>query len=189
MRYAAGTRGKSVERRARRGHTLIEVTIAIGVLMVAVLAYSRSITGGLGSQRGLRERQIALNAARDMVESMRAQPFAELYQRYNSSDADDGALADPAPGPEFDVDGLDALPGAGSVGRIEFPEAEVAGAWQLREDLDRPEFGLPYSLDGDAAIDAGDKSLTYQLLPVRVVLEWAGTGGEQHLEVTTWIAD
>lgn len=163
--------------------------IALGVLMVAVLAHSQSVTSSLRSQQSLRERKIALNAARDQFELMRAQPFAELYQRYNASDADDGALTGPAPGPNFQVAGLTPRAGENFEGRIEFPEVNVGGASQLREDLDLPLFGMPYSLDGDGAIDNGDKSFSYQLLPVRVVIEWTGTGGDAALELTAWLSE
>ena len=181
----------SVRARARRdraGHTLLEATIALGVMLLAVLAYSRSVTGGVRDQAGLTERTTALNAAREMLETLRGTDFAQVYALYNGNDADDPGGAGTAFGDGFAIDGL--LPQAGDAdglpGRILFPEGPVGN--DLREDLVLPQFGLPYDLNASGDIQAAPVNADYQLLPVRVRVEWTGSNGDQELEVRTWLA-
>jgi hypothetical protein len=49
--------------------------------------------------------------------------------------------------------------------------------------------GMPRDLDGDTFVDGDDHAGDYQILPVRVRLEWQGKGGARVLEVRTMVTD
>ncbi|MEO0653093.1 MAG: hypothetical protein AAFZ65_20625, partial [Planctomycetota bacterium] len=133
--------------------------------------------------------------SRHRVESIDPEVFArsaaraagvdDVYALYNSDDGDDPGGAGSAPGEDFGVDGLDPVAGQNFEGKVRFPE----NGGNLRENLNLPEFGLPYDLNADGAVDASDVSADYRLLPVVVEIEWTGASGDQTLEVSTWLAD
>ncbi|MEO0651324.1 MAG: hypothetical protein AAFZ65_11670, partial [Planctomycetota bacterium] len=72
MRLARGSKTSLVSGGRRGGHTLLEVTIAVTVLLMAVLVYSQSVTSGIRSQQSINEKSIALNAARDILERLKS---------------------------------------------------------------------------------------------------------------------
>jgi hypothetical protein len=184
-------RGQRYNRAGRGGFTLLEVTVAIGVLMLALLGFSRSISGAVRDQASQGERMRALNAARAAIEGLRARPFASVYVLHNDDGDDDPGGAGTAPGPHCAVPGLAAPAGDldGAAGRILFPEIDSGSGPVLREDLVDPVFGLPFDLDADGVIDGGDKSSSYRLLPVLVRISWLGGAGSQELELATWLCN
>lgn len=177
--------------RGERGHTLLEVSIALGVLMIGVAVYSQTVTSGLGSHRDLREHSLALSAARDMVEQLRLEPLGNVYERFNGAPEDDPGGVGTAPGPHFAVAGLRAQDGDadGLPGEILFPEGAVTGGTGLREDLTTGGWGLPYDLNNDGVVDSSDVTTDHVLLPALIRIRWTGAGGNQRLEVRTWLAD
>jgi len=166
--------------------TLIEVMLALTILAVAVLAFSQALIATSRSTATTREMALAEQAVRQVVESMHAAEFAEVFALYDSSAANDPDGAGTAPGQDFDVPGLDALSGDGDgmVGEVVFPEGAPG---VLREDLAQVELGMPRDLNGDG-IDANDHSGDYQLLPVLVRVRWRGANGTAKLEVKTILA-
>jgi hypothetical protein len=59
----------------------------------------------------------------------------------------------------------------------------------LREDVNLPELGMPRDLNGDGAVDAGNHSTDYRLLPVIVRVRWQGAGGPSQFELKTMLAN
>ncbi len=172
-----------------RGSIQIEAMIALSVLVIAVLGFSRTATAGMQQQRAAAERGLAMAAARQVIEDMGGLPLEELWARYNADTADDPPSG-VSPGPNFDIERLQAALGDvdGMAGQIMFPEAatstKVPG---LREDIAVPRFGLPYDLDGDGDIGPEDVSETLRLLPVAVEVRWRSAKSVQRIELRTWL--
>lgn len=173
----------------RRGITLIEVTISILILTVAAYMLSSTISASLTHNVAKREQAIAVEATMNAMETLRATPFIDVFRSFNEDPDDDPLGSDTAPGPNFDVDGLDPIVEPGGqrrpIGTVILPE--LAGL--LREDLNMPELGLPRDLNGDIMVDAFDHSGDFLVLPVVVRLEWQGRLGERHFEMSTMLVD
>lgn len=169
------------------GFTLIEVMVAIVLLSIAMLGFSRSVVSTMVASDTDREVRSATEASRAALERISGATFSEVFALYNSDDEDDPDGDGTAPGTAFDVAGLDALPGDedGRVGEVLLPFLDTPGGPQVREDLDIPELGMPRDLNGDGVIDDQDHSGDYVLLPVRVRLEWQGSGGPAQVEFHT----
>ncbi|HPF13636.1 MAG: prepilin-type N-terminal cleavage/methylation domain-containing protein [Planctomycetes bacterium] len=170
--------------RPRGGFTLVEVMISLAVLTVAVYLMSTTITATMTHTAKRKERTLALESAMNVLESMRAMPFRELAARYNNNPADDPEGPGTAPGATFDVSGLKANPEAAiqSVGSIVMP---TAGGGVVREDVNIPSLGMPRDLNGDFVVDTIDHSDDYVILPIEIRVEWEGSGGPSHLEITS----
>lgn len=177
---------------AQSGLTMVEVMIAMSVLIVGLLAYTRTVASAALSARTTRESTLATQAAWRVVESMRAQlNFNQVFAMYNTSTADDPGGGIVSPGANFAVPGL--LPVAGDAdgmpGEIVFPTITVGGALQLREDVANAKLGTPRDLNGDAVIDGVDHAANYQLLPVLVRVRWRGAGGNGLVELPTMLSN
>lgn len=166
---------------SRAGFSIAELAVVITILLVGLGAMTTTLATVTRLGPTNRETSRALDAARGILEEMRGTPFHELVARYNADPADDPGGAGTAPGAGFAAPGLDARPGDpdGLAGVIELPI--VAG--ELREDLVDPELGLPRDLDGDGVVDGLDHSLDFEILPVRVRIEWSGRTGDRSLEL------
>ena len=168
---------------ARRGFTLIEVTVVITVLTVAMGMLSKTIysMSKLGPVNG--ETARAIQEARSILEELRSQDFENVFSLYNADPADDPGGVGTAPGSGFVVNGLNVRPGDadGMIGEILFPET----GGDLREDVVDVRLGMPRDLNGDSAVDAGDHGGDYELLPVLVRLEWTGVTGDRSLDMYT----
>jgi len=173
----------------RRGITLIEVTISILILTVAAYMLTSTIGASLSHTIAKREQALAVEAAMNAMESMRATPFLDLFQSYNEAPGDDPLGPGTAPGATFDVPGLDPVVEPGGavrpIGRILLPELDGA----LREDLALPELGLPRDLSGDLVVDAADHAGDYLVLPAIVRIEWRGRLGPRRFEMSTMFVD
>ena len=169
------TAQRTLRRSRRAGMTLLEVMMSMIVLLVAVGGMLGSFSSFAMLGEASRQKTVALLAAQQMLEQMQLADFSEVYVRFNGTNADDPALG-LSPGPNFDVFGLspqlddpDGLPG-----RVVFPSAAgVLGS--LREDLAEADFGLPRDLNGDGNLDANNHAGDYQILPIRIVIEWGGS--------------
>jgi prepilin-type N-terminal cleavage/methylation domain-containing protein len=172
--------------RGARGLTLIEVTISMAVMTIAMAMFSGVITTTtrIGSEKRLAS--VASHAARSQLERLRCQPFAQVWRLYNESSADDPAGAGTGPGPHFEVPGLKPLKGDadGFVGRVVLPHVGTA----LLENAVDEGFGLPRDLNGDTLIDERDHAGDYAILPVMVELEWDTPLGPRRLEMHTMLA-
>jgi hypothetical protein len=155
---------------------VVVLTLAAGVLANTTVAVSR-----LGPVA--RERALAMEAARNLVERMGGEDFDDLFARYNSDPADDPDGPGTAPGDTFDVTGLTPRVGDadGLVGQVILP---TVGA-ELREDVADAILGTPRDLDFDGEIDSEDHAGDYLVLPVRVRVEWRGPAGPCSFELVT----
>ena len=72
--------------------TLIEVTISLAVVTVAVYFLSSTVVSVLMHARSKEERSIAVDAAMNQLELMRSIPFEQVFATYNRAPEDDPAL-------------------------------------------------------------------------------------------------
>lgn len=293
----------------RRGAMLLELLIAMTVVALAGVLLAQTTASRMRLHRSSSDRAAAVEAARRAIERMRAEPFEEVFARYNPSPEDDPEGVGTAPGHRFAEEGLVPLASAvdGRVGTIEFPmvfavisdekeskiekdlreareqraeeqrakhqarldrkseldaklrklqreqeahdqaawlaalpsderkaaekelkeaEKEAKDAekvskeaikaaekerekaekeaeklakeeakrrskepyWQLREDVEDPELGMPRDLNGDGILTPRDRSEDYQLLPVRVTVEWQSETGPREVTLHTMLA-
>jgi prepilin-type N-terminal cleavage/methylation domain-containing protein len=168
-------------RPASAGFSMVELMAAIVILTVAISGFTSSILSSMVLSRMNRESGVAQQAARQMLEQIHGEEFREAFFAFNTAAGDYGGGGVEF-GPGFPVQGLDLLPadGDGLVGRIEFPTVDFGGVEQLREDVVDAGFGMPRDLDGDG-IDVDDHSGDYELLPVRVIVEWNGVRGPRQV--------
>jgi len=168
---------------------LLEISISIVILTVAAFLLSSTVGASLSHSVAKRERAIAVEAAMNMMETLRATPFIDVYTTYNSLADDDLLGPGTAPGALFEVAGLDPIvePGGAPrpVGRISLPEMEQ----MLREDSREASLGMPRDLSGDMQIDSLEHADDYLVLPVIVRIEWQGSTGPRHFEMSTLLAD
>ena len=171
----------------RAGMTLTELMVAMMVMTVSVYLLSSTITATIGHSISKRERLLAAEAARSLLEEMRALPCADLFALYNADPSDDPDGAGTAPGKHFDVPGLAPLPtdADGFVGEIILPADQAP----LNENIVNEELGFPRDISGDALIDGHDHAADYVALPIKVVLNWSGRMGEREFEIYTIFAD
>jgi hypothetical protein len=165
--------------------TLVEITIAMGVMTLAMVMFSGVIanTARLGSEK--RQSSVAAHAARSLLERMRCQPFDQVWALYNADPSDDPDGVGTAPGAAFEVAGLEPLADDpdGFVGLVNMPAGEVG----LSEELTDETLGMPRDLNGDSLIDAKDHSADYAILPVLITIEWQSPSGPRRLEMQTML--
>ncbi|NOT31158.1 MAG: hypothetical protein HOP15_11980 [Planctomycetes bacterium] len=173
-------------RSGREAFSLIEVTILALLLLVAMGGLSGAVLSSLRLSRVTEESALADEAARALGARMQVTAFTSIFRQYDANPAND-LVPGTGPGSAFDVRGLTARQGDadGRVGRIVFPAVDlIAPAQALREDVVDARLGMlagrDLNLDGDA-ID--DVTIGYQLLPVRVIVEWTGAGGNRSYEL------
>ena len=175
--------------RSTSGITMIELIISILILTVAAYMLSSTITASLSHTVAKREQAVAVEAAMNKMEEMRAEEFIDLFRIYNANPNDDPLGAGTAVGEEFDVVGLDAIVAEGGavlpVGRVIIPQMGN----ELREDQVDPDLGLPRDLNGDFLVDGLDHSEDYLVLPVIVRIEWSGRLGPRSFEMSTMFVD
>ncbi|HJP03106.1 MAG TPA: prepilin-type N-terminal cleavage/methylation domain-containing protein [Planctomycetota bacterium] len=173
--------------RGRRGMTMAEVMIAVAIMTLCVSLLSRTISSTAVHTAAKREKAIAVEVAKNVLEDMHNVEFAEIFARYNADPSDDPEGSGTAPGPGIDVPMLTPQAGDadGFVGEVILP-AEGA---ILLENVVVAELGLPRDLNGDALIDGEDHAQDYIVLPVSVRLQWTGRGGARTFELTTMFAD
>lgn len=177
---------RSLPAHGRQGFTFLELVVGMSVLLVALLIFSSSVSGVAKQRTVNRETNLAVAAARNLLETLRSQEFAEVYALYNADPDDDPGGAGTAPGNRFVVDGLDDLPDAGGFdGEIVFPSVDAGGVWQLREDMELPELGMPRDLSGDSIVDDQDHAGSYFILPVLIRVRWRSPIGTRQYEMTT----
>lgn len=180
----------------RGGFSLIEVLISVALVTVAVVGALSSITSTASLGESNRESALAYRAAQRRLEQVQASTFEDVFALYNADDLDDPAGV-AAPGPHFDVAGLDPQDGDadGRVGRVSFPISIGAGpALVVNADLETPGYDVrsswpsgvsrAYPPDTDiGSIRDLDLSSGYLLLPVRVEVSWTGATGDRSVTV------
>jgi len=175
-----------------KGMTLVEVMVAAVILAVALFGLLASLSYASRLIRAQKEINIAKNAARGIIESMRMYDTGYIYAYYNSNPLDDPNGPNTAPGDNFSAQGLDAQSGDpdGFVGKIEFPEVTLSdGTDVLSETVTAPELGMPRDLNGDGDADDVDVSQDYRLLPVTVRVQWRSFRPEQEIHLQTLIVE
>lgn len=172
------------------GFTLIELSLGMLVMLVALSVFSGTVLSTTRQRAISRETALAAQAVRSVFESMRNEDFSEVLRLYDSDAANDPAGVGSAPGAEFDVPGLEPLPG-GLPGQVIFPLVEVGSEddprWELREDFANVRLGMPRDLDGDGAVDALDHSADTLILPVLIRVEWMSNAGPRLHEQYTML--
>ncbi len=164
---------------------MVDLMVGVTVMVIGVLGTVGTLQTTSALNQSTHETTIAYQAARAMLEDLQAQPFENVFRRYNEDDTDDpvGAV-EPNPGEAFQVAGLNiqALDADGISGRLLFPVDEFG---VMREDIDDPSFGMPRDLNGDGVIDGANRIDDHILLPVRVRVEWTGKTGDRFVEFST----
>lgn len=177
----------------RHGFSMIELLLAISVLLVAVLALSRSLGTSMKLTEVNRETALATDGAREILERLQGvEDFRTLFALYNDDPTDDpGGVPGSAPGSGFAVSGLSPVAGDpdGLVGELVFPTLVGPNGLELHEDIADASLGMPRDLTGNGGIDGANHEGDYMLLPVAARMRWAGSSGERTLEVRTLIAD
>ena len=173
--------------RRDQGMTLLEIIIGLGVLVIAILGILGTIIGASRIDQATTEQIRAMNACRSIIETMKQTTYSEIWRRFNSNGADDPGGANTAPGANFAVTGLRAQAGDGDgmPGQIFFPEF----AGNLCETVIDARLGMPAAKDlngNNLPVDL-NVNTTYRILPVRVVVDWAGATGPYHIEITTFL--
>ena len=133
---------------------------------------------------------IATQEGRRMIERLQAEPFAQVFARYNDDPADDPGGAGTGPGADFDVSGFTAWTNDadGLAGEIVLPTTALAPG-VLREDVVDTSLGMPRDLNGDGVVDANDHSSDYRLLPVLVRIRWQNASGRNSVEFKTMLGE
>jgi type II secretory pathway pseudopilin PulG len=178
-------------RRARGGFTFVELAVGMTILMSALLILS-NVVSSMAKQRAVnRETGLAVAAARNMLETLRAEDFSEVYALYNSDPADDPAGAGSAPGHRFEIPGLDDAADSldGLDLEVVFPTVgDAVVGLELREDLDLRALGMPRDLSGDNKIDDQNHADDYFILPVQVRVRWTSPYGPRQYEMATQLS-
>jgi len=181
---------------SRRGFTLIEIAISLTILACAISMFTTTVISMLRQREVNRQNSLAARAIQSTLERIRNEPLSGVWALYNADPDDDPLGAGTAPGATFDVDGLarrrltPELP----VGDVLLPGVDTADAgdppqWELREDLEAPELGMPRDLDLDHVIDALDHGSDCRLLPIEVRLRWEGPLGPREMRMRTVLID
>ena len=162
--------------------------ISLVVFMLGAGAAISALVSAMTLGRINRETSKAVDAAQSVVEQLQGEAiFSEVFYRFNATTADDPGTG-VSPGWNFAVPGLNVQPGDpdGFVGQILFPGDGV----ELREDPNDLDLGMPRDLNGDLLPpDPNDHSGDYNVLPVRIRIDWNGARGNRRVEIITVIAN
>ena len=162
---------------ARKGFTLLEVTLAMSVLVIAMMAVSATALRAHALRRENHDRSVAENAVRMIAE--RIQSVARIA-RSDPAGWAQNVVAALNPGGQigntFALPELTPLDGAASVGSISVITNETA-----TDDALKAELGMPRDLDGDGVVASADVGHTARLLPVIVRARWKGVSGKQEV--------
>ena len=169
----------------------MEVTILALLLLVAIGGLSGAVLSSLRLTRTTEESMLADEAARALAARMQTEAFGSLFQRYNA-DPNDDVPPGSGPGATFEVRGLTPRSDDpdGRVGRIVVPAGDLPGGAQaLREDVVDERLGMLEGVGRDLNGSGGplphSDQMTngYVLLPVRLIVEWTGAGGDRSYEL------
>lgn len=167
---------------------MVELLVVVVVLAIALTMMSGTMTSAARLGPLQRERAKAAEAAREMLELLRIEPFHRVFVLYNDETGDDPAGAGTAPGPHFAVEGLQVPESDldGMCGRVRFPGESGA---ELLESANDPVLGLPRDLNANGVVDDTDVSDSYSLLPIEIVVEWESGGRVHELRIQTMFAE
>lgn len=186
-----GMAGRVPRSHRASGFTLIELMVGLAVFVLGVLGFTRTMVAMERAQLAARESARATQAARTILERIQAEAFPEAFRRYNGSGADDPGGVNTAPGKNFAVEGLSARQGDadGMPGEVIFPSPD-GQPLVLSEGFVDARWGMPRDLNGDGVINAGANYATqYNLLPVRVRVEWISAAGPCQVQIETLLGN
>ncbi len=172
MHAEKGYSGSAGICRDEAGFSMIEVTAAAGILVIATMGLMAAYVSAMSLIGITSETTLASQAARRKVEEMQETAFDTIFAAYNAN-------------PDFAVEGLVARDNDpdGFVGKIIFPTAPASPDLLDESFLDR-DLGMPRDLNGND--DMVDRISTgYSLLPLRIRIEWQGMSGPRDLEIKT----
>ncbi len=175
MRGCACTQGTG--KRPRGGFTMLEVSLALTVLVVALVATTASNMRLNSLRRSNRERVVAHNAVQSIAESVQAIAREGVTDPGGFGNHVVAALsAGGSLGTTFEVPELTPVAGATSVGSIVVVTDETLTDAALQAEL-----GMPRDLNGDG--DALDTNVTVssRLLPVVITLRWHSQSGDHRV--------
>jgi len=184
--------GRTFDRAARRrggirrqdGFTLLEITLAMTVLLVGMLAATASTLRMHSLRRVNRERALAYNAVRTTTERLQSLSARAITEPAGWTAT---ILAGVANGGEvgatFDLRELRARAGAANLGTIEVVTDETKTDAELGAQL-----GMPRDLDGDGLATHTHVSADALLLPVVVRARWQGAGGNAQVQHAFYLA-
>ena len=181
--------------RARAGLTLLEVTVAMPVILIAASMLASTLLAIAKQRTVARETVRVALAVQGAFERMRNERVADVWRLYNQEPFDDPNGPGTAPGAFFALPGLLPMPGArdGAVGEIRMPGVNVGTAaapvWQVREDMVDTDLQMPRDLSGDSVMDAADHSGDYIMMPVHVRVRWMGRFGPREFEMHTLLTE
>ena len=179
---------------SENGFTLIEVIISFAILVVGMIGIAQVIVASQKVTERNRELALAMEAIKQQLENMKDFPLQQIFQEFNGDPNDDINGPATAPGANFSVAGLTALPTDldGQVGRIVFPSVNVGGVEELRENVTILELGMPRDLNNQDengipgnVIETGPVNANYMILPAQLVIQWDGPEGEQIIRIET----
>jgi type II secretory pathway pseudopilin PulG len=174
--------------RARTGFTLVELIVSFSALLIVLLGFSRMMLSSRMASSTAHEATLAKEAARGMIEILKAHRLPDTYATYNADTTDGGSapVAGFVAGDGFPVRGLEAHEGLAEPGQIIFPEQ----GGELSELVNLPQMGWTnLDLNGDGDHDDVNVSDEYKFLPVAVRVSWRGAGGPGSVEFRTLIAN
>ena len=173
-----GVRGAACAPR-RGGFTLVEISLAMTVLLVALMAMSASTIRTHALRRQNHERAMAQNAIRQISEEIHA--LADELQAPGAGSWSSDFIAGLSPGGSlgntFAIGELNAQVGAASVGTITVVLNEA-----ISDDELGVEFGMPRDLDSDGQADNADVTGTALILPIIITARWHGVSGDVEIK-------
>jgi hypothetical protein len=156
---------------------MLELSLALTILVVALVATTASNVRMGSLRRSNRERVVAHNAVRSIAENVQAIAQAGTTDPGGFGNHLVAALsAGGALGTTFDVPELTAVQGQAHVGSITIVTDETSTDAALGAEL-----GMPRDLNGDG--DALDTNVTSssRLLPVVITLRWHSQSGDNRI--------
>lgn len=171
--------GRQPLERRQGGFTMVETALAMTVLVVAMMSLSAASLRTHALRRQNRERAMAQNAVRAVVDRIQSTseqildkypPFLypqEWSQRVVQALSPGGSIGSTFPVPE-----LNATQGGVPVGSIQVVLDENVTDAQLGAPI-----GMPRDLNGDGVVASTDVTLDAVVLPVVVSVTWRGISG------------
>jgi prepilin-type N-terminal cleavage/methylation domain-containing protein len=162
---------------ARKGFTLLEVTLAMSVLVIAMMAISATTLRVHALRRENRDRSVAENGVRMIAERIQsASRLARTDPAGWAQNVVTSLSAGGSIGNKFDLADLIPVDAGSSVGSITVVTNE-----NLTDAFLDAQLGMPRDLDGDGIVGNGDVSHSARLLPVIVRARWKGVGSKQEI--------
>jgi prepilin-type N-terminal cleavage/methylation domain-containing protein len=162
---------------SRGGFTMLEVSLALTVLVVAMAALGASNMRMNALRRSNRDRTVAQNAVQTISEEIQAIARAGAADPGGFAQHVAAALATGGQlGNTFDVPELTPQSGEAHAGSIRLITDETTNDAALKLEL-----GLPRDLNGDGDANDSDVSGSARLLPVVVTLRWHSQAGDQQI--------